>query len=324
VRRARLALSLAALLAIPAGAQAALIQTKPIVKNAVATVEGAQFRADDRGIITIPDALLRLSKGVPTNVRMLDKTPMRRNGYAQFDRWFGTRGGRRPFTAAFNVYYPFVLFYLGPDGRRVPKEVVARVAVKSDIGQSIVMVRIDDNNDAVNASNTYWAQTVVSRQGGPVVKNIEYRVRQVLVAGSNVITQSKEKFIPALARSRFLKLIYFPVKVKAYDAIFHFPIGDGIVITYPNGKDEMRAFTSNGQIELGALPRGRYKIRVAAPGYSFTRPLALTRPQDVQLQVISYLDLAAVLFLVSGLAITLVVYPRRHRFGFRAKRARKT
>jgi len=106
---------------------------------------------------------------------------------------------------------------------------------------------------------------------------------------------------------------YFPVSFRVHDAFFGVDMGDGVYVTFPNGQEQMRAFQTPGRLRLPALPRGRYKIRAAAPGFSFTRPLQLTRPQDVDLQVISFLDIGLVLFAVSSLAIGLIVWPRRKR-----------
>jgi hypothetical protein len=309
-RLAVLAFALA--LIAPAAANAAVIQTKPIVKNAVMVVGGVSFRANDAGVINIPDALIQMDGGVPGNVRMAtEKTPLRRGGYAVFSRWFGTQGGRRPLTAAFRAFYPFNFRFLGPEGQAIKRTDVHRMLIRSGIGQSIVRTGPD-----IHRPWMLEAQRVVSRQGGPVISNIQYRVRTVLVSGTNVVTQSRESFYPATARYSWINLIYFKVKFTAFDAFFKFPIGDGVLITYPDGKTEMRAFEKDGQILIPALPRGRYQVSVDAPGFSFTRPLALTRDQDVQLQVISYVDIAVVLLLLMTLAITLVVYPRRHRFGF--------
>jgi hypothetical protein len=305
-------LAFAIALLAPVGANAAVIQTKPIVKNAVMVVNGVSFHANDAGLITIPDALLRMDGGVPGNVRMAaPKTPLRRGGYAEFSRWFGTQGGRRPLTAAFRTFYPFNFRFLGPEGRRIERKDIHRMSIRSGIGEVKTRVGAD-----IHKPWTLEAQRVVSRQGGPVISNVQYRVRSVLVSGTNVVTQSRESFYPATARYSWIDLIYFKVKFTAFDAFFKFPIGDGVIITYPDGRQEMRAFEKDGQILIPALPRGRYQVSVDAPGFSFTRPLALTRDQDVKLQVISYVDIAVVLLLLMTLAITLVVYPRRHRFGF--------
>jgi hypothetical protein len=316
----RVALVAVALL-VPGGAQAAVIQTKPPIPNATMTIAGVSFHANAVGVFNIPDAVLRLRNGVPANVRV-NAAPLAHNGRARFNRWFGTQGGRRPFTAAYITSYYYRLIYLGPGGKRVPAGSVTRVSVKSDIGQTVVLVdrRAAGGIDEINRPHLYRAQTVVSRQGGPVVKNINYRVRQVLVSGTNVITQSKDKFLPAFAARkknpvsfRYLKLIYFPVSFHVHDAFFGFSLGDGVIIKYPDGKEEMRAFQTPGRLTVPALPRGRYTIRVAAPGFGFTRPLQLTRPQEVDLQVISYVDVAVVALALSTLAIGLIVWPRRHR-----------
>jgi hypothetical protein len=318
-RRLLLALAFGALGALaPAAAQAAtpggdaVIQTKPIVPNARFIVHGITFTANRGGVVRIPSAVLGRFNGPnggPVGVQLPDmKLP--RGGRAKFDRWYGSQGGRRLPTAAFKTWYPFAWSFIDRDGKPVDARTVNRIVIKSSVGEVKTF-----NGLEVRRAQMLLAQRVVSRQGGPVVTPIQYRVKSVHISGTNVVTSLQQDFFPAQSTHKALQLIFYQARFTARDALFRTPIGSGIILTFPDGKQQMRAFQDNAEIVLPALPRGKYTVRVDAPGWSFTRPVTLSRNQDVTLQVISYLDLAVVLVLLLSIAVTLMVVRRPHLIG---------
>ena len=80
------------------------------------------------------------------------------------------------------------------------------------------------------------------------------------------------------------------------DALLGFPIGSAVRLEYPERQGRAReALGPGGELTLESLPRGDYRVSVDALGISSSRPVALSRDQEVQLQVISWLDVAVVL-----------------------------
>ncbi|MDX6645695.1 MAG: hypothetical protein QOK40_1422 [Miltoncostaeaceae bacterium] len=327
-----LALGLAAALGPAAAAQGAtpggdvLIQTLPAVPNARFITHGITFTANAGGVVRIPAAVLGRFNGPnggPLGVRVPDCGPgkcLPRGGRAQFDRWYGSRGGTRLPTAAFKTWYPFAWSFVDKDGKGVDAKTVNKIVIKSSVGEVKSYVGRD-----VQRAQMLQAQRVVSRQGGPHVTPIQYRVKSVFISGTNVVTSLQQDFFPAAQAHKALQLIFYQARFTARDALFRTPIGSGIILTFPDGSQQTRAFQGNAEIVLPALPRGKYEVRVDAPGWSFTRPVTLSRNQDVTLQVISYLDLAVVLVLLLSVAITLVVVRRPHLIGLtrREKKPRR-
>jgi len=89
-------IGLAALAWAPAGAGAAAIQTRPQIPGGHAPDRPhTTFRANDSGVFDVPDVLLRLQGGVPSNV-VMDRALLPHNGRAEFDRWYGTQGAGAP------------------------------------------------------------------------------------------------------------------------------------------------------------------------------------------------------------------------------------
>jgi hypothetical protein len=58
------------------------------------------------------------------------------------------------------------------------------------------------------------------------------------------------------------------------------------------------------------LPRGNYRVTVHAPGLKMKMPVAMTRDQVATLNVVSYLDVAAVGFVIFSTAAGLLLVGR--------------
>jgi hypothetical protein len=79
-----------------------------------------------------------------------------------------------------------------------------------------------------------------------------------------------------------------------------------VELRYPSGRTATHDL-KDGETTLQSLPRGTYNLKVKASGVSFTRPVSVSRNQEVELKVISWLDMflafAAVIALAVGLAL---------------------
>jgi hypothetical protein len=108
--------------------------------------------------------------------------------------------------------------------------------------------------------------------------------------------------------------------------VFGFSLGEGITLEYPNGRIEALTFGPEGEIEVGPLARGLYKAQVTgASGMAPPTPIALSRDQDVELKVLSRLDMGVGLALGMIFALSLLFYGRPYLLGFkRAKRSAST
>jgi hypothetical protein len=106
-----------------------------------------------------------------------------------------------------------------------------------------------------------------------------------------------------------VRLLLYSATVGAHDLIFGFPIGRSLELLYPNGQRATHELRGR-QLVLNALPRGTYRIKVHTWGYSPVVSLALSKDQELELRIVSYLDLFVIALAVLGVTGTLVLLPR--------------
>jgi hypothetical protein len=96
--------------------------------------------------------------------------------------------------------------------------------------------------------------------------------------------------------------------------MFHFPIGKGIELTYPDGHKKEFLFEP-GQAEsvIPALARGSYSARIiGAVGSAPPTPIYLSRDQNAELLMLSALDIALIFGIPLLLALTFFFIGRPH------------
>jgi hypothetical protein len=223
---------------------------------------------------------------------------LRDGGIAKLDRFFGGR-------IALALYYRFDPDFRGPDGSPIDQRLVQGYRLKSRTGAVI---------DVKGAQSVELQSTrVVPYTGVLVSKDIEWSLERVMVEGSNVVNRAQNRVSPhRLAGEPYsVRLLFYPVRLTARDAVFGFHTGKDVTLSYPNGKQRRLTF-KNGVVMLPAVPRGTYTVKVNALGLSPQRPVAVSRPQDVELQVISWLDLVLGALLLTAFAVLLMVARRPH------------
>jgi hypothetical protein len=98
--------------------------------------------------------------------------------------------------------------------------------------------------------------------------------------------------------------------------MFHFPIGSGIALTYPDGHIEKFLFDLPGsEIKIFSLPRGSYSATVITRGGSAPpTPIHISRDQSVELLVLSFPDMGVMFGLPLIFALTLFFIGRPRLF----------
>jgi hypothetical protein len=295
---AGLALALCPLTAQPAqGAGGsgpfAQVQTVPRVAGMRFSYRGRRLRADRLGRIHLPGATRFLQR----DLKVLD-TPVSRGVQARLDRWYAKRG-----VVAIAFYHRVEPTYVDLQGHRVDPSLVQAVTVKG----------LQAGRYTFTGPRPRWLQVsrVVSRAGGRLrSKSLQYSVQAAYVRDSNVVVVGKQRFRPSETRRFPVQLLLYSAKFKTRDAFFGFPIGSAVRLQYPNGRVERHELGDNGELQLPSLPRSDYKVKVDAPGFSFARPVSLSRDQRVELEVLSYLDIGLALFVVTAFLIGLPLIRR--------------
>lgn len=309
------ALTVLALALPPATAQA---ETREVPLETIPAVSGLKLRlptgtyyTSSRGRVTVtvdtltgrpsknPDEYRTLPDGAVFKAPLLTPLRLRGTGVADLERFYG--GGRIALTTS----YLFRPDFRGPNGERFDRSLVEGYRVKSRTGE-VISVKGDK---PVRLMST----RVVPYSGELLSKDVEWSLEAVFVDGTNVVNRAQTRFTPRKLAGRRLpvRMLFYPAKITSKDAIFGFHLGSEVVLTYPSGITKRIAFKGD-TIELPALPRGTYKVKVDAPGLSPERPVAVSRAQDVELAVISYLDLALVGLVLASIAIGLLVARRPH------------
>jgi hypothetical protein len=286
-------------------------RTVPAIKGLKLRFPGGRFvRTNSRGRVSIRltavlhptkhlDRYRRLHSGyfyIPPKVRPLKRPD---GSIVRFDRLFGAT------LIAVTQTYEFSPRFVRRGGSALPEGVVQSYTLKSRTG-ALVTVK---GTSPVRLQGT----RVVPFTGEFVSKDIEWAIQSVMVDGTNVVTRARNRFSPRTLHGPYkVPLLFFSAKVTSSDAIFGFPLGTSVTLTYPSGRTRLVKLAKDGTIDLTGLPRGNFKIKADAPGVSPERPLALSRDQVVDLKVISYLDLALAAAVLGALAILLLVIRRPH------------
>jgi hypothetical protein len=314
-RSAIVAVGLTSVLAAPAGAQRSphVIQyrefrTVPATPGLRLDFSGAQRVVTDRrgeAVVLLPAwddvAVGRQYRYLQEGGRWVRRPVvrprrLRDGGVARLDGFIG-------FTIAVARHYRFRPDFRDPGGRPIDQRLIDGYRLKSRTGQ---VLDVEGTR-----SVTLQATRVVQHAGRLVSKDIDWSVEAVKVAGSNVVQRAAYRFSPRRLRNRpyRVRLLFFPLRVTSSDALFGFHVGRDVTLRYPNGRTVRLSFR-DGQVFLPAVPRGTYTVKVNAPGLSPARPVAVSRPQDVRLEVISWLDLLLVGVSVGGFALLLLVARR--------------
>jgi len=163
---------------------------------------------------------------------------------------------------------------------------------------------------------------VVAFDAKLVAKPIEYSVEAAYIDGMNVVNRAQQRFAPARRRTLPISMLFYSARFTVKDALFGFPIGKSVRVMYPNG-GVRKVPLERGQGTIRRLPRGNYDVNVAALGYSFTRPVAVSRESEVELSVISYLDLIVVAGTLLAIAVGLLCWGRPELRRFVVPRRRR-
>lgn len=224
----------------------------------------------------------------------------------RIQRWYTANvNGVRTLKAAVDEYVPTRVAFLDPKSGPFAAEKVGHVSLRRSDGAAFLFT-----GKQLSRPVLLKATRVVPLAGSLVSKHLLYRVQAVTIDGNNLVNRAQQAFLPAESPNVRLKLLFYSAKFVARDRIFRFPIGSSITLEYPNGHARDYKLDSSGAVVLKALPRGNYRVTVHAPGLKMKMPIAMTRDQVATLNVVSYLDVATVAFVLFATASGLLIVGR--------------
>ena len=280
------------------------VTTLPKTPNLSMRWHGRTYRTDRRGSLRIPISTRAKRNDRGFAARLTDDlrvvpTQVRPGVIAKLGRW---RGGSGRLQASLRLSYRVTPSFVDLQGNAVDPSSIEVVTLKGRTG----LVRRFRRADVLWLPGT----RVVAFDAQLVAKPIRYSVESASVDGMNVVNRGQQKFSPSTQRRLVIKLLFYSANVSVKDALFGFPIGKSVRIIYPNGHERRAELEDGAKTTVKRLPRGTYKVHVEAAGYSFTRPVAVSRDQEVELTVVSYLDLAVVFGTLAAIAIGLLWWGR--------------
>lgn len=203
----------------------------------------------------------------------------------------------------FNVYHLVGQSFIDLAGLPVDPKRVTEFTIRSAQGDMFVL----------HDGQPRWipASRVARRATGLEETQLLYSVLSVTVDGSNVVNQSQQRFFTYPVENWPISLLLYSLHISAKDGLFGSPVGKSVNVEFPDGRIENYPLDRNGTVEIHSLARGNYYTElVGAYGMSNRTPVALSRNQDVNTKVVTYLDISVVGLLGVVLAFGLLLYGR--------------
>jgi hypothetical protein len=285
-----------------------VIQTIPAISGISFSMDGRQFYSDYQGKASIfisKSGLYHLD--VQTD---LYSNPAQR---ITFGRWqdeiyqpsrdLQVPGPVDVLQIGFDVYHQVNQNFVDLDGNAFDTNRIKSITIKSAQG------------DIFNyqAGQQIWvpASRVNRRSTGLEVTQLLYSVINVTVDGSNVVNKAQQRFYSGADEIWKISLILYSLEVIAKDALIGSPVGESLTLMYPDGTSESFPLDQSGAAKLPSLARGIYKIKLTGTkGIDTIIPVALSRNQVINENVITYLDLGIVFGFVFLIAIGLIFVGR--------------
>jgi hypothetical protein len=209
--------------------------------------------------------------------------------------------------AGFELTYPVSFRFEDDDGGSIDPSRIARMSLRDGDG----VLRVYENGPP----RELVGNRLVRRLTGLESLDVSYSLESVEIDGSNVVSSGKQRITPARDRVSTLQLRLYPARFRARDHLFGFGLGSGIRLQYPDGSNREFPFSGGHDLEVPALARGLYRVEVlGAGGIAPPTLVSLSRPQEIVLPVISYLDLAVILLGAAIAAATLLRWGRPELF----------
>jgi hypothetical protein len=306
------------------------VQTVPRMEGVVFEFEGNRFVSDSKGVATlkviqwssdlrsrivVPDVDVPCYTGATFDDRPTwNGLAAKQASYtdpdcrvnARFSRWYGwSDDPGASVYALMDTWVPISWSFKDLSGQPVDPALVTSINFKSSTG-----IKLDFTADKHGAVVWVHSGRVVPSQDGLLPKVLYYTVETAYVGGSNVVIRARDKFFPHETRHWDVTLLFYSATFRARDAFFGFPIGSTVNIIAPDGTVIKQDLDSNSEITLPKLPRGEYQVSVIGPGYSPLRPVAVSKNQDVEIQVFTYLDMAVVFVVLSSIGFGLILLGR--------------
>ncbi len=304
--------------AVEAGPGVLVVQTVPPVPGARVSADGRTAKADSKGVARLP---------VPTFVGLekrfnAPETRVSKDRRVAFDRVRGQldrAANGRVIEVGLRTERRVRWTFSDRAGAPILPDRLTQVVLRSSTGELLTL-----RGEDIGAPRWLAASRTQQTSNGLMSKDIYWSVQSVLMNGAELVNRSQQRFVPDESTHWDIRLLFFRAEVKSADLLFGTPAGDGVQVVAPDGEVARYPFDEDGFVTLPAVPRGEYRMTVYGSGISFVRPVSVSKDQEVELLVISHLDVALVLGMLLLVALSLLAVGRRHRISAWSGRPRRS
>ncbi len=300
---------------LPSRAALPLVMAPATVElQTVPALAGMRFALGERIFVADKNGVARLTADVPGTYRLKvlpwDETSTEMQ--VEFARWSDDNllserdlviPSKDLYQVGFNITYKVRPKFVDLDNRPIDASRVTTFTLTSSNGKN----RISNRGEAL------WlpgSRAIRQPQGLEQSKTV-YAVESVIVDGSNVVNQAQQRFTPSLQQEWPIQLMFYSVHFRAQDAFFGFPLGTQVRLQYPDGETRLIDLNAQAEVDLAALARGSYKASVlGAPGMAPQTPVVLSQNSQVDLLVLSVLDIGLMVAIGLCFAVGLLFYGR--------------
>jgi hypothetical protein len=283
-----------------------VVQTVPPVPGARISADGKLARANSKGIARLPiDTFVDLEQrfNAPQTKVAKDRRVVLDRVRGQLHNAFNGKVIEVGLRTERLVRWTFT----DRTGLPILPDRLTRVILRSSTGELLTLTGSD-----IGAPRWVAASRTQQTSNGLMSKDIYWNIQSVLMDGAELVNRSQQRFVPNETTQWTIRLLFYRAEVKSSDLLFGVPAGDGVQVTAPDGEVTRYPFDADGYVTMPAVPRGEYKMAVYGPGISFTRPVSVSKDQEVELMVVSDLDVALVVGVLLLIAISLLIVGRRH------------
>lgn len=237
---------------------------------------------------------------------------------AEFDRWSDgvlstTRKLRlssdvtTTYQLGFNISHPVILHFVEEaSGREVEARRLSSIMLVTSAGEAISVNATSDGLQWLKANR------IIRLEQTLLASPVTYQLRKITVDGVNVVNEGQQRFKVEPHAQWTMKLQMHDLQVEVRDALLGTPLGKGLRLDYPDGDSRHVSLDSEGRMHLASLSRGNYTVTVQeAQGIRSPTPIVLSRNREVNIAVISYLDLAIAGGAVALIALAALLIGRR-------------
>jgi hypothetical protein len=293
------------------------VHTIPPVAGVAFEMDGRKFETDSNGIGTI-----QMFKTGTYQLNVLMDQYKATSEKVTFGRW--SEESSLPYRnvhvptndvieVGFNTFHQVNLKFVDLDGYPVDPARISGITIKSLQGDILNLKQIQP----------IWvpASRVARRSTGLEETKLLYSVIAVLIDGSNVVNSAQQRFYAEENDTWTISLLLYTMRINAKDGLFGSPVGKTVEVTFPDGQKNSYPIDKTGLVEIHSLARGIYHVELTGTnGLAADIPVALSRNQDVNVNVITYLDLSVVALIGLAFALGLIIYGRPYLLHLNEKR----